>query len=186
MAMFDPNLTVTQNGQYSANELHDAICLWLYKEFESGDGLNLTKNMVTDENFYGGDESYREVDRVFIELPLYYQRNGKPSGFVDVAVRINFRLVREGTPKHITITKMIFFEVKSYVKSVGEVLRQVKSYKSMLPEDQMSPDSICVVFPKGQHSKILTTEQISKSLGNEGIHTLLLGDEDMKELKGEK
>lgn len=73
-------------------------------------------------------------------------------GFIDIHVVVRFESTPPGYPSMLCVN----FEVKSHIKSAGEVIRQIRLYEQYVPAYEM----FVVVSPDTQFREVLRNQKI--------------------------
>jgi hypothetical protein len=116
---------------YDANQQHDEIMLWLDANIEKVIWIVLAKRS--------------KVVKKIWELPVEKSFHGKRwiAGFIDLAAEL-----KDKTSIH--------FEVKSYIPSLGQLIRQIRFYQSVHPADR-----VIVVSPDTRFAATLRSQDFS-------------------------
>jgi hypothetical protein len=123
--------------------LHDKMQKWVYYNFEK------SIEQIVPLNF-----EYKIVKKEWeykLETELTkYQRVSSIVGFVDLKVTIELM----ETKKYISF----YFEIKTEIPSLGELIRQLRFYEKYIPQYTENKNLVIVVSPNDEHKEILNEQ----------------------------
>ncbi len=128
------------------NPKHDTIQKWVYENIQQIISETVMKNY---------SKPY-EILRPKWESQVAY-RNGSYTtivGFIDIAVRLKGEFVDKKNDGYIEPYKTIFIEVKTEIPSLGELIRQMRTYEFY----QVDPISYLIVSPDDSYEQILNEQ----------------------------
>lgn len=125
------------------SDKHDEIILWLFDN-----SLEVVRKLFKDKGEV--DENTIKISKVSFEYPVInsFRTNKNIIGFIDAVIYFSYQKNNE------TIHYSIAVEVKSYIKSIGELLRQINLYK------EFTKNYFVVISPDDRFIKILESEDI--------------------------
>lgn len=119
---------------------HDKIQNWTYKNVKT----------IIDELFSKGEWTYQILSNEWeYEVFAYSYKSKSIVGFVDIAVKLEKDTDKKEWDDE---RPRIFFEIKTKIPSAGELLRQLKVYKTHLTYKKQA---FVVVSPDDKFSELL-------------------------------
>ena len=144
--------TLQERLGFSDSELktpaHDAIMIWLDGEMEK----------IATDLFPVGESPGKKIFCIkkIWEAPVMSDKY--LVGFVDMEVIVGFEEFSYGERK----SAFLFFEVKPRIKSVGETIRQIRTYEEYVRRDGWTPETwrFFVVSPEDAFAEVLRKQGI--------------------------
>jgi hypothetical protein len=129
------------------NSKHDVIQKWTQKNIEKILSETIMKN---------NPHSYK-ISSVKWEHQVLYENGTYKAvvGFVDLLVEIEGSFYYGDTKKYETETRQVFIEVKTSIPSLGELIRQLRSYQAYSSNHSRA---YLVVAPDETHKEILNEQ----------------------------
>lgn len=131
---------------------HDEMLLWLDANM-TGILNQLIYPDLTDEQIESYLENPAEIKKNW-QQPIKGP-TGEIAGFVDIIVSYE-RTDESGD----TISKVFFFDVRTTIPSVGQLIREINTYKLYLGFEQSWLYTYLVVCPDDRYAKILAEQGI--------------------------
>ncbi len=125
---------------------HDRIQTWVYNNIET----------IIAETIMKKTKAPYEIHGVEWEYPLVYQTPTYKTvvGFIDIYLNIHGEFYFTDTKKYELFAMPVFIEVKTSIPSLGELIRQMKTYQTY----HQNNARYMIIAPDETHKKILNDQ----------------------------
>lgn len=148
------------------NSRHDEIMIWTVENLET-----IVKPILIGRKYeWWNTDSHQQVDQVATavnsisktiwEKPIEKGDRGFIVGFVDLYVEVEVILCNEKTEEKTKTTEYFIFEIKTKIDSVGEVIRQINTYRGERGAVYGSQVFWFIVSPDDRYISILKSQGI--------------------------